>query len=64
MMARSPDMLRTFAGLAREVVGVPGKVPLALKRLLAHMANRATGASIAQRTRPRAQRQSKAYLRR
>ena len=40
-MARSPDMLRAFAGLAREVVGVPGKVPLALKRLLAHMAERA-----------------------
>lgn len=40
-MARSTDMLRAFAGRAREVVGVPGKVPLALKRLLAHMAESA-----------------------
>ena len=40
-MARSPDMLRAFAGLAREVVGVPGKVPLPLKRLLAHEAESA-----------------------
>ena len=43
VMARSPDMLRAFSGLAREVIGVPGKVPLSLKRLLAYMASRTAG---------------------
>ena len=42
-MARAPGILRAFARLAREVIGVPGKVPLPLKRMAAHMASRSAG---------------------
>ena len=43
VMARSPDMLRAFSRLSREVIGVPGKAPLGLKRMLAYMASRSAG---------------------
>lgn len=43
IMARQPGMLRAFSRLSREVIGVPGKVPLALKRLIAHVASRSAG---------------------
>jgi uncharacterized peroxidase-related enzyme len=43
IMARQPGMLRAFSRLSREVIGVPGKVPLALKRLIAHIASRSAG---------------------
>lgn len=42
-MGRSPGILRAFTRLAREVIGVPGKVPLPLKRMVAYMASRAAG---------------------
>ena len=42
-MARSPGMLRAFSRLSREVIGVPGKAPLGLKRMLAYMASRSAG---------------------
>ena len=42
-MARSPEMLRAFSRLSREVIGVPGKAPLGLKRMLAYMASRSAG---------------------
>lgn len=42
-MGRSPGILRAFTRLAREVIGVPGKAPLPLKRLVAHMASRSAG---------------------
>ena len=32
-MGRSPGILRAFTRLAREVIGVPGKAPLPLKRM-------------------------------
>ena len=43
VMARSPGMLRAFSRLSREVIGVPGKAPLGLKRMLAYMASRSAG---------------------
>lgn len=43
IMARKPGLLRAFSMLSREVLGVPGKVPLALKRLVALMASYTTG---------------------
>jgi uncharacterized peroxidase-related enzyme len=43
VMARSPGMLRAFSRLSREVIGVPGKAPLPLKRLVAYMASRTVG---------------------
>ena len=43
VMARSPGMLRAFSRLSREVIGVPGKTPLGLKRMLAYMASRSAG---------------------
>ena len=43
VMARAPEMLRAFSRLSREVIGVPGKVPLGLKRLVAFMASRSAG---------------------
>ena len=42
-MGRTPGILRAFARLAREVIGVPGKVPLPLKRMVAYMASRSAG---------------------
>lgn len=42
-MGRSPGILRAFSRLAREVIGVPGKAPLPLKRMVAYMASRAAG---------------------
>ena len=42
-MARAPNILRAFTRLAREVIGVPGKVPLPLKRMVAYMASRSAG---------------------
>lgn len=42
-MARAPGILRAFARLAREVIGVPGKLPLSLKRMVAYMASRSAG---------------------
>lgn len=42
-MARAPGILRAFTRLSREVIGVPGKVPLPLKRMVAHMASHAAG---------------------
>lgn len=42
-MARKPGILRAFSMLLREVLGVPGKVPLPLKRLAALMASYTTG---------------------
>ncbi|MGE0748111.1 MAG: carboxymuconolactone decarboxylase family protein [Rhodospirillales bacterium] len=43
VMARAPEILRAFSRLSREVIGVPGKVPLPLKRLVAYMASRTVG---------------------
>lgn len=43
VMARAPEILRAFSRLSREVIGVPGEVPLALKRLVAYMASRTVG---------------------
>ena len=43
MMARAPAILRAFSMLSREVLGVPGKVPLPLKRLVALMASYTVG---------------------
>lgn len=43
IMAHKPGLLRAFSMLSREVLGVPGKVPLALKRLVALMASYTTG---------------------
>ena len=43
VMARSPGILRAFSRLSREVIGVPGKVPLPLKRLVSYMASRTAG---------------------
>ena len=43
IMARQPGMLRAFSRLSREVLGVPGKVPPALKWLIAHVASRSAG---------------------
>lgn len=42
-MGRSPGILRAFTRLAREVIGVPGKAPLPLKRMAGYMASRAAG---------------------
>ena len=42
-MGRSPGILRAFTRLAREVIGVPGKVPLSLKRMAGYMVSRAAG---------------------
>lgn len=42
-MGRAPGILRAFSRLAREVIGVPGKVPLPLKRMVAYMASRSAG---------------------
>jgi uncharacterized peroxidase-related enzyme len=42
-MGRSPAILRAFSRLAREVIGVPGKVSLPLKRMAAYMASRSSG---------------------
>ena len=43
IMARQPGMLRAFSRLSREVIGIPGKVPLSLKRMIAHMASLSAG---------------------
>jgi uncharacterized peroxidase-related enzyme len=43
IMARAPGVLRAFSRLPREVIGVPGKVPLPLKRLVAYMASQTVG---------------------
>lgn len=43
ILARKPAILRAFSMLSREVIGVPGTVPLALKRLVALMASYTTG---------------------
>ena len=43
VMARSPEMLRAFSKLSREVIGVQGKAPLPLKRMVAYMASRTAG---------------------
>jgi uncharacterized peroxidase-related enzyme len=43
LMGRVPGMLNAFSRLSREVIGVPGKVPLPLKRLIAHVASRSAG---------------------
>ena len=42
-MGRSPGILRAFTRLAREVIGVPGKAPLPLKRMAGYMAGRSAG---------------------
>ncbi len=42
-LARRPETARAFSRLSREVIGVPGKVPLALKRLVAHVASMSAG---------------------
>ena len=42
-MGRSPGILRAFTRLAREVIGVPGKAPLPLKRMVGYMASRSAG---------------------
>ena len=42
-MGRAPGILRAFARLAREVIGVPGKLPMPLKRMVAYMASRSAG---------------------
>ncbi len=42
-MGRSPGILRAFTRLAREVIGVPGKAPLPLKRMAGYMASRSAG---------------------
>lgn len=43
ILARTPGVLKAFSMLSREVLGVPGKVPLAQKRLAALMASYTTG---------------------
>ncbi|MDP6345937.1 MAG: carboxymuconolactone decarboxylase family protein [Alphaproteobacteria bacterium] len=43
MMGRKPSILRAFSRLSREVLGVPGSVPPALKWLVAHVASRSAG---------------------
>lgn len=43
IMSRAPGVMRAFSRLSREVIGVPGKVPLALKRLVAYVASRSAG---------------------
>jgi len=43
IMGRNPDLMRAFSRLAREVIGVPGKVPMGLKRMVAHIASRSAG---------------------
>jgi uncharacterized peroxidase-related enzyme len=43
VMARAPGMLRAFSRLSREVIGIPGKVPMPVKRLIAYMASRSAG---------------------
>lgn len=43
VMARAPGIARAFSRLSREVIGVPGKAPLALKRMVAYMASRTVG---------------------
>jgi uncharacterized peroxidase-related enzyme len=43
IMGRVPGILNAFSRLSREVIGVPGKVPLPLKRLIAHVASRSAG---------------------
>lgn len=43
IMGRAPGILNAFSRLSREVTGVPGKVPLPLKRLIAHVASRSAG---------------------
>ena len=42
-MGRRPAILRAFTRLAREVIGVPGKVSLPLKRMAGYMASRSAG---------------------
>ena len=42
-MGRSPGILRAFTRLAREVIGVPGKAPLPLKRMAGYMVSRSAG---------------------
>ena len=43
LMGRVPGIMNAFSRLSREVIGVPGKVPLPLKRLIAHVASRSAG---------------------
>ncbi len=43
ILARRPETARAFSRLSREVIGVPGKVPMALKRLVAHVASLSAG---------------------
>ena len=43
ILARRPETARAFSRLAREVIGVPGTVPLALKRLVAHVSSLSAG---------------------
>lgn len=43
VMSRAPNIMRAFSRLSREVIGVPGKAPLPLKRLVAYMASRSAG---------------------
>ncbi len=43
VLSRAPGIMRAFSRLSREVIGVPGKVPLPLKRLVAYMASRTVG---------------------
>jgi len=43
LMGRAPNIMRAFSRLSREVIGVPGKAPLPLKRMVAHLASRAAG---------------------
>lgn len=42
-MGRAPGILRAFSQLAREVIGVPGKLPMSLKRMVAYMASKSAG---------------------
>jgi uncharacterized peroxidase-related enzyme len=42
-MGRSPGILRACTRLAREVIGMPGKAPLPLKRMAGYMASRSAG---------------------
>ncbi len=42
-MSRAPDILSAFTRLSREVIGIPGTVPLPLKRMVAYMASRSAG---------------------
>lgn len=43
ILGRVPGILNAFSRLSREVIGVPGKVPLSLKRLIAYVASRSAG---------------------